>query len=51
MDIEMVSKETVETLFKYVGMEPGEMTQYEIERKLNQQRIEITGQKPTLKIK
>ena len=35
MDIELVSKETVETLFKYVGMEPGDMTQYEIERKLN----------------
>jgi hypothetical protein len=35
MDIKLVSSETVMTLFKYVGMEPGEINQFDIDKKLN----------------
>jgi len=43
MDINLVSSEAVETLFKYMGMEPGELNQFDIDRRLNAQRKEITG--------
>ena len=43
MDINLVSSETVETLFKFMGMESGELNQFDIDRKMNAQRKEITG--------
>lgn len=43
MDINLVSSETIETLFKYMGMEPGDLNQFDIDRKMNAQRKEITG--------
>jgi len=48
MDINLVSSETVTTLLKYIGMEPGDLNMFEIDRKLNAQRKEITGVQPTL---
>ena len=38
-----MSGETVETLFKFMGMEPGDLNRFDIDRKMNAQRKEITG--------
>ena len=51
MDINLVSSETVETLFRYLGMEPGDVSQFDIDRIMNSQRKENTGVQPTLKVK
>ena len=45
MDVNLISASTVNCLLRFIGLEPGEVTPA-FDAKLNQQRIEIQGQKP-----